>query len=514
MHPMGRFIFNNSRSPRMDSSAMPPTTLEEKRTAVAVTLITTKARSCSLTISSRPVSMALPRPKARNTIPGGELCGFSSSWPCPVALTLTLYRQISSLYHYPIKTVTKITINNDLTFPAVTICNLNQFVRERLPDNPMVETVLYTLSQYGGISKHLGFFHKVPNLDNMTDVSGEELRRIVLHAAPRLDDMLLQCSWGAQNVNCQDIFRTLHTGYGQCYVFNGPEIEPENLAKSMSGFSQLRVLLSTGNNQSYFSKLIHAGVKVLLHQPDEMPFPLYQGWYVRPGVAASMAVTRYDRKCLPYPYKAYSNSYCEDSKAKGYKNRLKRYPIYSADNCLNECMFEKLEQVCGCRHFFSGGDRPYCSAKELLMCYIPSYSTLNMHDAEGCGCLRECEDVSYSADLSYATFATSFIQRQAVLDGITLFDEYLDENVIDLRVYFESMNVMEVQQEPELSKWSIIGTVGGQLGLFLGASTLSFVELIEILLLLLVASIRRAMCVASARHANVSFRVAKSNPRT
>ncbi|KAK3770161.1 hypothetical protein RRG08_038673 [Elysia crispata] len=431
-----------------------------------------------------------------------------------IALSWTLYRQISSLYHYPIKTVTKITINDNLPFPAVTICNLNQYIRERLPDDPMIETVLYAQSQYASISRHLGFSHKLPDLDNLTDVSGEELRRIVLHAAPRLEDMMLQCHWGAKTYNCQDIFRPLHTGYGTCYVFNGPDIAPDNLARAVSIFSQLRVIMITLNHQSYFSKFIHAGIKVLVHQPDEMPFPLFSGWFVRPGVAASMVLTRHDSKCLPRPFQAYSNAFCEDSKAEGYKNRLKRYKTYSAENCLNDCLSEKLEETCGCRHYFASGNRSFCSAKQLLTCYLPNYYTINSNDAQGCGCLRECETTTYSADMSYANYATSFIKHQAVRDGITLFSDYLDENVIDLRVYFESLNVMEVVQEPEMNKWTVIGTLGGQLGLFLGASTLSFVELIEILLLLLVTYIRRAFYIATGRLTKVPATDSRSNPRT
>ena len=78
----------------------------------------------------------------------------------------------------------------------------------------------------------------------------------------RLKDLMLLCKWGAKTYNCQDIFRPLHTGYGTCYVFNGPDIAPDNLARAVSAFSQLRVLMTTLNNQTYFSKLIHAGVKV------------------------------------------------------------------------------------------------------------------------------------------------------------------------------------------------------------------------------------------------------------
>ncbi|GFR86974.1 acid-sensing ion channel 2-like [Elysia marginata] len=196
----------------------------------------------------------------------------------------------------------------------------------------------------------------------------------------RLDEMLLQCSWNLKRYDCKDLFRPLHTGYGTCYVFNGPEIETHNLAKAVSLFSQLRVMVSIGNRHSYYSKLMHAGIKVLVHQQDEMPFPLFEGYFVRPGVAASMALTRSDSKCLPFPYKAYNNGYCEDTKAEGYQNRLKRYAIYNGNNCLNDCMFEKLEEACGCRHYFANGNHTVCSAKQILTCYMPKYGKYALVD--------------------------------------------------------------------------------------------------------------------------------------
>ncbi|GFN94206.1 acid-sensing ion channel 5, partial [Plakobranchus ocellatus] len=54
-----------------------------------------------------------------------------------ISLVWAVYGQINNLYEYPIKTVTQVTLNTVLPFPAVTICNLNQFMRDRVPDIPI-----------------------------------------------------------------------------------------------------------------------------------------------------------------------------------------------------------------------------------------------------------------------------------------------------------------------------------------------------------------------------------------
>ncbi|GFN78077.1 acid-sensing ion channel 1 [Plakobranchus ocellatus] len=407
-----------------------------------------------------------------------------------IGLSITLFGQISNLYDHPVKTVTRVTLKNEMVFPAVTICSLNQYIRDRVPDIPIIEKLFLYQSQYAPMARGTGLFNKTLDLDNLTDVSGDDLVAIVRHAAPRLEDLLRQCTWEVHGYNCQDLFRPIQTGYGTCFVFNGPDIEPDQLAKAVSSLSMLRVLIWTHNDKSYYSKLIHAGIKVLIHQPDEMPFPLYQGWYVRPGVAASMALSRSDSKGLPSPYKAFNNGYCVDTTAEGYINPLKRYKIYTEDNCINDCLFEKLEALCNCKHYFALGNRPYCSAKQLLGCYIPKLAGLDTTDVQHCGCGKKCHTVTYDADISYADFASDFIEEQAMRDGITFFNHALSDNIVDLKIYFKSLNTMDIVQEPELTSMTIIGTVGGQMGLFLGASILSVTELIELILILVLRPIK------------------------
>ncbi|GFN78079.1 acid-sensing ion channel 1 [Plakobranchus ocellatus] len=401
-----------------------------------------------------------------------------------IGLGITLCKQISTLYDHPVKTVTRVTLKNEMVFPAVTICSLNQYIRDRVPDIPIIEKLLLYQSQYANMAKGSGLLNKSLDLDNFTDVSGDDLVKIVRHAAPRLEDVLRQCTWEVHGYNCQDLFRPIQTGYGTCFVFNGPDIEPDQLAKAVSSLSMLRVLVWTHNDKSYYSRVIHGGIKVLIHQPDEMPFPLYQGWYVRPGVAASMALSRSDSKGLPSPFKAFNNGYCVDTTAEGYINPLKRYKIYTEDHCINDCLLENLEALCNCKHYFALGDRPYCSAKQLLSCYIPKSMNLDIADVQHCGCGKECNTVTYGADISYADFATDFVEEQALRDGITFFNHQLRNNIVNLKINFKSLNILEIVQEPELTKMTIIGTVGGQMGLFLGASVLSVTELIELVLLL------------------------------
>ncbi|KAK3770160.1 hypothetical protein RRG08_038672 [Elysia crispata] len=407
-----------------------------------------------------------------------------------VGLGTTLFNQVSSYYDYPIRTVTKVEINSELAFPAVTICNLNQFVRERVPDIPIVNLVFFYLSDYAQLSRKL---NSMPDLDNLTDVSGEELNRIALHAAPRLNDLLRQCRWTRRLYKCEDMFKPINTSYGLCFVFNGPQRRPEDRVHSSGTWSSLRVLAYTQNNKSYFSRLIHAGVKVMVHEPDHLPHPEDEGWFLRPGVSANLALTRTDSLNLARPYKAYSNGYCEDTKAEGYVNRLKDFQVYSEVNCFHECVRDFLDRICGCQIFLFSGNRTICSAKKVLTCLMPALGTYSVEEMRLCNCDKECESVTYDGEVSYADFASAFIEEQAEQDSIILSHDDLRKNIVDVRVWYKTMNVFQVTQEPKLTRNSILATLGGQMGLFLGASILSITELLEVVLVLTFNRLKRCV---------------------
>ncbi|GFO10679.1 acid-sensing ion channel 1-like [Plakobranchus ocellatus] len=303
-----------------------------------------------------------------------------------IGLIWAVCGQINNLYEYPIKTVTQVTLNTVLPFPAVTICNLNQFMRDRVPDIPIVVKVIQYQSEYFQlVARMKNQSDNMLDLANLTDVPGEELQRILFDAAP---------------------------SNGICYTFNGPDLKPEQRYKAVGPISLLRTQVILGNNRSYYARFSYAGIKVLVTHQDVIQHPQFGGWFIRPGVAASMALSRSDSKCLPKPFKAFTNDYCEDTKVDGYRNRL------------------------------------------------TLYTQIEVEDLLQCSCPRECEYIDYSADISYANIVSQFVETQAVKDGILLLNNSLRENLIDLSIFYKSLNVVEIVQEPAMSLASIIDSRG------------------------------------------------------
>ncbi|KAL8564733.1 hypothetical protein ACOMHN_003579 [Nucella lapillus] len=56
------------------------------------------------------------------------------------------------------------------------------------------------------------------------------------------------------------------------------------------------------------------------------------------------------------------------------------------------------------------------------------------------------------------------------------------KNIFSLKIFFDDLVSYEVSHVPQYTMDNILGTIGGQMGLFIGASLLSLAELVYLLL--------------------------------
>ena len=99
---------------------------------------------------------------------------------------------------------------------------------------------------------------------------------------------------------------------------------------------------------------------------------------------------------------------------------------------------------------------------------------------KGCWCIDPCTDTYYEYKLSRAQYpplnaATKLLELSE--DYKTVSD--LRENFIRLHVYFETLAIENVQKVPAYTTMNLLGDVGGNLGLFIGANVATLGELID-----------------------------------
>lgn len=113
-------------------------------------------------------------------------------------------------------------------------------------------------------------------------------------------------------------------------------------------------------------------------------------------------------------------------------------------------------------------------------------------------CPHVCSSTSYDLRISYSEYPTSNYMNNNIRKKVNpVFynwafevDEKSNLNSLDLArdslvelfVYFDEIKYTEITEAPTTTFVDLIASIGGTLGLFIGVSLLSFVELIELIL--------------------------------
>lgn len=122
---------------------------------------------------------------------------------------------------------------------------------------------------------------------------------------------------------------------------------------------------------------------------------------------------------------------------------------------------------------------------------------------EICGheCPLECDSVTYNLYTSQADYPSrvyanslmnnSLIQSKFADNPSELTYENLKRTMVQLSIFYGNLGYQKFEELPNMTLADLVSNVGGTLGLFLGMSFLSFVEIIDILLQIAIHKIKQ-----------------------
>ncbi|CAO1413325.1 unnamed protein product [Diamesa tonsa] len=412
-----------------------------------------------------------------------------------------------------------------IPFPAITICPETKSMKEVFKvDNLLHEdyvelstnkyTYLNTLYQ---VCKHYPFPFFQENKELFANCS-EVFNALTI----RFNDVFGFCIWRGFQSYCENLFHKILTDEGVCWTFNmldHVELFNEQLDQSLKypihghksanwtlqgGYTSYdaeiyphRVLgsgITAGLNLElrvkssdidYACKGPVQGFKIALHTSGEMPqmnhvfyqVPLKQQVLiaVKPEViTTSPGLHSYS----PKRRQCYFNG----------ENKLKFFKVYTQSNCELECLTEFTLKQCGCVKFsqphnsstkvcnldmvecYRNAEKNFMKQKLEEKLHEESIQTENVNIHE-CKCLPACTSIEYNAEISQSQYEYSEFYK--IMKNTNYNSEYVLSTV---NIYFKETNIISSRRSELYGITEFLANCGGLLGLFMGFSLISLVE--------------------------------------
>lgn len=403
----------------------------------------------------------------------------------------------------------------NIPFPAVTICNMNQ-VKKSFGENltGRAEQIRDVMCEQGDSRN-----------DESQPVEGNwsYIRQFLINSSQKCEEMLKDCKFGTKNIDCKlrRNFEKVLTDDGLCCTFNG--IHPQLLFKQYDiedigqsendvvnyitwtpekGYDEnsklshyprqvpgagtnmgLTLLLDADVSNYYCSSTSSYGFKILLHSPIETPKMANFAFSVATGHETKIVIT-------PKISEASNLIRKIDIKKRQciFENEanLSYYKIYSKKNCEMECSSKIMEEKCLCTLYymprnFNDNNTKICNRRQVN-CYeeVLFNISYSLNDIMTCNdCLPACFEVNYGREISSAKlgtgeFLTEYPFRSKGYNNAT----YIRENLAIVHIYFLDSSYRGFTKNELIGFTEFLSNTGGLLGLFMGFSVISLIEII------------------------------------
>uniref|UniRef100_A0AC34F1D8 Uncharacterized protein n=1 Tax=Panagrolaimus sp. ES5 TaxID=591445 RepID=A0AC34F1D8_9BILA len=413
-------------------------------------------------------------------------------------------------------------------FPAVTICNLNPFKHHLARKVPEISETLDAFHQAVSYSKdaaehyddasfdsnnaggryrreneNLGGFRYVQYEPVMSDCScitgfkGEKENGKKQHAlnAMILDTVIYQKLMAQQNYHVyakkmiltmaglpvhrrialsygkaefirmcniiNDFKLHVDPAFGNCYTFNANRENP--LIPSRAGPSYGLRLMVYINASDYLPTTESQGVRIAIHGQAEWPFPDTFGYSAPTGSVSSFGLSM---------------------------------------GCYKSCYQQRIIRRCGCadpRYPISDNETIPCDSLDPISRNCLLVEGIRFTKRNTCYCKHRCSHNVYSTTFSSAKLARGAFRNANCKNNKagTCFD-YDGTNAAMIEIYYEQMSYETLTERESYLFVNMISDIGGQAGLWLGASVITVFEILAFLTRVCAVYCRRK--VSSPKH--------------
>jgi acid-sensing ion channel 5 len=414
-----------------------------------------------------------------------------------VSISLCLFlliRGIKAFLEFDVVTSIKTVEERPALFPSITICDIKKFKSDASAD---LFKDIY-LTKYGINLTEDNFYSKnVSSLyNNVIDLAtaiatnpgyGDTNRKKL---GFKLDEILGGCSFNNKECNITDFKYFWDYNYGNCYTFNigfnsSGDAVPLKYSYKPGYFDGLSIELFFEEKEYMFSNVFNQGATLFIHNNTHKPI-FSNGIEILTGNSVNIGIKKTLTHKYPDPYSdckdlSSVNSYFYDILTQSNKSYRQSdcFELLLQRNVIKNCscydlQFPQLYNATPCLNLTQIG----CASDQYFSFWDENSNTFTSE------CPLECESVDFDftysiSDLDIERF---YINRfyQKPNEDVDLAS--LKKRVVDIYVYFTQLKYTEITEMPTTTVIDLLASVGGTIGLFVGISVLSFVEIIEFIM--------------------------------
>jgi hypothetical protein len=295
-----------------------------------------------------------------------------------------------------------------------------------------------------------------------------------------IDEFVKYCGFsssaGQSIIHCEDYMSPVMTSMGLCYTFNGNKNRiPNDIIKRSGPMNGLYLVLNISRLE--YSKVTYGnvGIKVLVHHHDELPILEEKGIAIPPGKNAFIGV-----KTTTHEDDTFENLCLEVPEPLTF---LPDQP-YSVSACfINQLFYDYAQHnICGCALTINRPlDGQFANIRSCtiadICCILNRHRVLEEPD----DCLPLCNYTSYGVQYSYSQFPSMELAED-LSDVYDYTAEELQNNLVSINVFFDDMKITTSMTQYIKTYTHLLAEVGGLMGLFLGASVISLLELVVLVI--------------------------------
>lgn len=297
-----------------------------------------------------------------------------------------------------------------------------------------------------------------------------------------LNETFLVCTHSFQECKLSRFTLFANPILGMCYRFH-PDIKMTEIG-SINGL-RLDLFLEPSTQSNYFTE--GRGIRVMIHNKSDNP-RITDGFDLNVNERTNIQVDRVFNKQLPLPY----NDCIKDSE--DYDSELlkivRKTSRYTQRHCFEYCFQTIAIQNCSCYTpgFYDFGYPIPCSTFDQISCQTEAWGVIFNDTNKYCSkdiCPLECDSDELSLTMSTSSFPTDYYANQ-ILEKSFVKTKYpnlslneLKQSLVSIRVFYNRLQYTEITQDSKYNVFDFFSSIGGSVGLMIGASVLSFLEIFE-----------------------------------